>query len=43
MLLFVLYVIFFGRDSFEKYQLGDTIVTRNTEPSSLISPPGQAK
>ena len=42
-LLFVLYVIFFGKDSFKKYQLGDTIVTRNTEPSSVINSPGKDK
>lgn len=42
-LLFVLYVIFFGKDSFKKYQLGDTIVTRNTEPSSIINSPGKDK
>ena len=38
--LLVLYVIYFGINSVNKYLNSGVIITRDEEPSSNISPPG---
>ena len=40
--LLVLYVIYFGINSVNKYLNSGVIITRDEEPSSNISPPGIA-
>ena len=40
--LLVLYVIYFGINSVNKYLTSGVIITRDEEPSSNISPPGKS-
>ena len=40
--LVVLYIIYFGMNSVNKYLTSGVIITRDEEPSSNISPPGKS-
>ena len=42
-ILLVLYVIYFGINSVNKYLNSGVIITRDEKPSSNISPPGKHK
>ena len=39
-LLFIAYLLFFGKNSLEKYYKQDVIINRNLETPLNISPPG---